>query len=240
MQVACPQCGADINALTESSFYRCPFCTSSFVVQDGAGIRQYTFRCTRDDRIAWSALAEALAEKGATKEIEKVSCDLLLLPFWMFSLKNGSNRLVYAGTVDLPETGGLTLPGGDLEFVPQGMDVSPAAITSSEALSRTGIQDLRQTSLVYPPLYRLSYRYAGTPYEAIVSATDRKCYTVTTPLAASMQIPVRHITMICSFTAILIIEGFAIRNILWRAAAFALTFSVSYPLFNSMLRREQR
>lgn len=240
MQVACPQCGAGINAVTESSFYRCPFCTSSFVVRDGAGIRQYTFLCAQDDRIAWSALAEHLAQIGAAGEIVNVSCELMLAPFWMFALHNGSNRLLYAGNAEQPETCGITLPGGDLMYVPQGMDLPPVDVTLPEALSRAGIDEPRQTSLLYLPIYRLSYRYAGTPYEAIVSAADRKCYTVITPPADRMQIPAQHIVMICSFAAILVIEGFAIRDVLWRMAAFALTFAVSYPLCHAMLRKELR
>lgn len=238
MQVTCPQCGAAITAVTETSFYRCPFCTSSFVVQDGTGIRQYTFTCDLDDRIAWTSLSEALAEMEVRKNIEKVSCEHRLLPFWLFSLPDGTNRLVYAGAADLPGVAGVTLPGSDLEFTTPEMELPHFALTAAGAIARAGIKEPLQTSLLYLPMYSLTYRYAGTDYEALVSAADRRCCLAAAPPADRTEIPARHIAMICIFAAILIIEAATIHDLVWRGAAFAGSFAISYPMFYAMLRRE--
>lgn len=238
MQVACSQCGAPVTPQTETRFYRCAFCASAFVIQGERGIDQYTYSHQRDDRLAWSALAEYLEINRVETAIEKDSVEFLTAPFWCFTLDSGATRTVPAIPPLLPELSGVTLPGGDLRFPLPGEEFSPPEISLADAEHGINGSKITRRFLVHLPLYLIFYAHQGVSFQALVSGADRKVYARNLPAAREITIPQHYVLMIGVYVVILVIEGVAIRRLEWRALAFFLTGIVVGCLGYAVLRRE--
>ncbi len=237
MTLSCPQCGAPVEARTETSFLHCPFCTSSFVAEAGLGIAEYYLSHGRDDRFAWSALASALEVEGADSSVEQGGCDYLVAPFWL-SRAGGSRRLVPARRHPWLGVTSFVLPGGDLLFVPEGSDFTPPDIPAAEALGEGAGKERGSLSLVHLPLYLLSFRTGGSQCRAVVSATDRRVYLLDSPPRRAVTLPFRHVALISAYTLLLVIVGLAMKNHLHRAVVFAVIGGACYFSLYAFLRRE--
>jgi hypothetical protein len=238
VQVACPHCGAPETALTESRFYRCGYCGSSYVVQGEQGIRQYCCSHRRDDRLAWSALAEELERKSLESSLEKGSVDFLLIPFWCFTRESGTTRMIPAVAPPVPEVTEVTLPGVDLQYPQPGEELTPPEISLTDAEQGLTGGAITTRFLVYLPIYLLSYTSNSFPFQAVVSGADRKVYAGILPSRAGIVIPRRHLLMVGFYALLLILEGVAIRRPEWRAAAYLFTGLTAWSLCYALLRRE--
>ena len=238
MPVACPQCGAPVTAQTETRFYRCAYCSSAFVIQGEQGIDQYTFSHGRDDRFAWSALAEHLERNRVETALEKGPVEFLFVPYWCFTLDSGANRMVPAMPLALPELSAVTLPGGDLRFPLTSEEFPPPEVSLAVAERDLTGSSIAGRFLVHLPLYILSYASHGVPFQALVSGADRKVYVRSLPPARGIRIPQSHFMMIGLYVVILVIEGLTIRRMEWRALAFVLTGFASWSFGYTFLRRE--
>ncbi len=237
MQVACPHCGAPETALTESRFYRCDYCGSSYVLQGEQGIRQYVCSHRRDDRLAWSALADHLERNRVESSPEKGGVEFLLIPFWCFTLESGVTRMIPAIPPLVPEVATVTLPGVDLQFPLSGEEVAPPEIPLAHA--EQGVAGaITRRFLVHLPLYLLSYTSQGAPFQALVSGMDRKVYAGTLPPGIMIVIPRGHLLMVGLYILVLVMEALAIRPPEWRGVAFLLTALAAWPLGYAILRRE--
>jgi len=239
VRILCPQCGAPVEALTESRFYRCPFCASSFVVHEGEGLVEYTFRHVRDDRQAWSALSSYLEAGLFTDPVERVAVDYRAFPFWMLS-RNGDRRsLTPALEHPFPEISQVTLPAGDLVFLDDGVEYPAPSVSREQARERMPSDEGKGTwSLVFLPLYFLTWRAADQEYTAIVSGPDGKVFAMGYPVSAGDRFPLRHMVMIVCFALLLLMEGLLIRSHVLRAGAFLFSFAVLYPAFRLLLKME--
>ena len=237
MQVACPQCGAPVTAQTETRFYRCAYCSSAFVIQEERGIEQFTLDHQRDDRFAWSALAEYLERNRVETSIDKGGVAFSFVPYWCFTLDNGAARMATAIPPPLPEAAAVTLPGGDLRFPLPGNEYPSPEITLTEAERGLDGAVVTKRSLIHLPLYLLSYTFRGVPFQAIVSGADRKVYAQHLPALRGIVIPRNHVLMIGLYVVVLMLEALAIRRPEWRALAFLLTGLAAWPLLSSILRR---
>jgi hypothetical protein len=208
-------------------------------VENGAGLLRYVLPHQRDDRVAWSALTAALEANGSTAEYERGEVEYLLFPFWLFVRDNGVNRLVPAADHPCRELTTVTLPGGDLQFLAADVEVIPPTVPSAAAQKKLPVGgSVRSASLVYLPLYVIGYLHGGHEWQALVSGVDRKLYALELPLPAPLSLPVRHLVMLGGFALMLLIEGWLLKPLPWRAAGFAATFSLIYPAYYTMLRRE--
>lgn len=237
MTVSCPQCGAPVEARTETSFLHCAFCSSSFVVEKGVGIAEYYLIHDRDDRFAWSALASALEAGGGDSSVEQESCDYLVAPFWL-SRTDGRQRLVSARRHPWLGESSLVLPGGDLLFVPEGSDFTPPDIAAAEALGDGAGKEPGSLSLIHLPLYLLSFRSGDSLCRTVVSATDRRVYLLDSPPQRVLALPFRHVALVCGYALLLAMTGLAVKSALHRAIAFAVIFGVSFLSLYAFLRRE--
>ena len=237
MQVACPQCGAPVPAQTETRFYRCAFCSSAFVIQDERGIEQFTFDHQRDDRFAWSALAEYLERSRVETSIERGRVAFSFVPYWCFTLDNGATRMATAIPTPLPEVVAVTLPGGDLRFPLPEKEYQPPVITLADAEREIHGAAVTKRTLIHLPLYILTYTFQGVPFQAVVSGVDRKVYAQHLPALRGIVIPRNHVLMIGLYVVVLMLEALAIRRPEWRAVAFLLTGLAAWPLLFAILRR---
>ena len=239
MQVLCPQCGAPTEALTESRFHCCPYCSSSFLVREGRGIPEYTFRHEWDDRHAWSSLASYLEYRGLTEPVRQDSAEQIFFPFWLFSSNGDSRRLIPALSRSYPEISIVTIPAGDMVFLEEKGEYPEPSVTLTEAMQQFPADgEPGKWSLVHIPLYLLEYSVRGHSFTAVVSGADGKVFTVGSPTSSETRLSVSHLGMMVSFAFLLIVEGVLIRNHLTRAVAYGLSLAVLYPLYLSLLKRE--
>ncbi|ANA40779.1 hypothetical protein A2G06_11375 [Geobacter anodireducens] len=237
MTVACPQCGAPAEARTDTRFHGCAFCGSSFMAERGIGIAEYHLAHERDDRVAWSALAASLERDGSGQAVERTGCEYLVAPFWLSRPENGGTRLVPALRHPWPQGPVPVLPGGDLLFVPSENDFILPDIPVDEALGEGAGRGGTSLSLVYLPLYLLSFRLAGHDCRALVSAVDRRVALLTPLPARSVPVPFRHAALVSGFALVLIVAGPAVKSHLFRAAVFAAVLAVAWPACTALLRR---
>ncbi len=239
MQVVCPQCGAPIEALTESRFYRCPYCTSSFTVYEGKGVPEYAILHTRDDRQAWSALETWLETRRITDPVKRENADFLQFPFWYDSSGAGSGCLVPALEHGFSEVSSVTLPAGDLVFLEEKGDYPEPLVLLAEAVS--GLPSASGDaawSLLYLPLYFMRCQVGGQPFSAVVSGADGKVFASATPSPSAVSISAIHLAMMGGFALLLVAEGLVIRHAIFRTIAFIITTGCLYPVFLSKLKKE--
>ncbi|BBA69615.1 hypothetical protein KIP69_05550 [Geobacter sulfurreducens] len=237
MTIACPQCGAPAEARTDTRFHGCAFCGSSFMVERGIGIAEYHLEHERDDRVAWSALASTLERDGAGQAVERTSCEYLVAPFWLSRPESGGNRLVPALRHPWLQGPVPGLPGGDLLFVPALNDFILPDIPADEALGEGAGRGGTSLSLIYLPLYFLSFRLAGHDCRALVSAVDRRVALLTPLPLRSESVPFRHAALVAGFAITLTAAGLAVKSHLLRAAVFAAVLAVAWPVCTALLRR---
>ena len=231
MNVACPQCGAPVAVLTETRFLRCPFCTSSFTVQEGRGILEYRFAHERDDRLAWSALVAAVEQHADDQAVTRDGCSFEQLPFWLVTLPAGEQRLVQARKHPWGALPAVSLPGGDLLFVTAEDQLPSPDIP----LAAAGGGSVR---LVYLPLYFLTYHQGSVPARAVVCGVDGRHYALTQLAPRQTTVPTLHVALIAGLALALLAEALLIRGVPVRAAAFAVTLGLCYPAFAAVLQRE--
>ncbi|GEM_PF-2006539 len=239
MRVVCPQCGAPIEALTESRFYRCPYCTSSFLVQGGRELPEFVIRHRRDDRHAWSALKTWLEIRRVMDPLERDAVDFIQFPFWYDSSGTGGRVLVPAREHPFSEVSSVTLPAGDLVYLDEKEEYAEPLVSLSEAA--TGIppgSGEPAWNLLYLPLYFLRYRVGECAYTAIVSGADGRVFSAETPEPSAVSLSSRHLAMMAGFALLLVVEGVLIRNALFRTLAFLVTTGCLYPVFLLLLKRE--
>jgi DNA-directed RNA polymerase subunit RPC12/RpoP len=239
VQVVCPQCGASIEALTESRFYVCPYCTSSFIFHEGKGLAEYTIRHARNDREAWSALTSYLETWGYSGSFERLKADYRPFPFWLAAMQDGVNRLFPAEEHPFPEIAIVTLPAGDLVFLEPGDEYPAPRYTPKEAAANLP-EDNRPLSwsLNYLPLYFLSYQVAEQTHHAIVSGADGKVFALDRPAPSGVRISLQNLAMMAVYALVLAVEGFLIGNHALRAGVFIATSIAAYGLYSSLLRKE--
>jgi hypothetical protein len=239
MEVNCPQCGAPAPALTETRFYRCTYCASSFTIQGGTGLLQYSFSHERDDRLAWSLLGLFLEGSRVKASVKEISADFTFFPYWSVVMEDGEKRLIPAMGHEFDEIKRVSLPGGDLQFLPEGCDYPSPTISLQEAVRALPSGKVSTgRSLVYIPLYFLVYECEGTIFHSVISPIEQKTYAFATPAGQEDTISVKHILMMGFFTACILAEGFLLKNYLWRVGAVALTFGFFYSVYYTLLKKE--
>lgn len=239
MRVVCPQCGAPIEALTESRFYRCPYCTSSFLVQGGRELPEFVILHRRDDRHAWSALKTWLEIRRVTDPITKDAADFMQFPFWYDSSGTGGAVLFPAREHPFSGISSVTLPAGDLVYLEEKADYAEPLVALSEAAA--GIQPGSGEpawNLLYLPLYFLRYRVGEHACTAIVSGADGRVFSAERPEPSAVSLSPRHLAMMAGYALLLVVEGMLIRNALFRTLAFLVTTGCLYPVFLLLLKRE--
>ncbi len=237
MGVNCPQCGAPVEVLTESRFHSCPFCASSFVIHAGAGIARYFLAHERDDQLAWSALAHFLEENRVTAVPQKRHADYAPFPFWLCTLEGGAQQLIPARNHEFSDIAHVALPAGDLQFIPQDAVLLPTTIPLEAALQKLRSKS-SAASLVYVPLYFLTYDCDGGAFHAVASPLDQKVYASARPAGEGTRFPLRYFLMMAGFAAVLSSEGLMIKHLQWRGGAFLATFALFFAVYHTMLERE--
>ncbi len=239
MRVVCPQCGAPIEALTESRFYRCPYCTSSFIVHEGKGLPEYVILHKRDDRHAWSSLEAWLEARRVTGPVDRDVADFMQFPFWYDSAGASDVALVPALEHSFSQISSVTLPAGDLVYLEEKGDYAEPGVPLARAVSGIGHGSGEPSwSLLYLPLYFLRYQVGGIACTAIVSGADGRVFASESPAPTAVSLSLTHLCMMAGYALLLVAEGLSIHGLLFRTLAFAFTTGCLYFAFLLLLKRE--
>lgn len=199
---------------------------------------EYCFHHKRDDRLARSALAAALEEAGAEPAKESGKVDYAELPFWHLLLDSGEQRLVPAVRHPWLDQRSITLPGGDLCFIPPDLKPAPPEVDLDAAIAELNRGKPVEQSLVYLPLYFLTFVSGHVACRAVVSAVDLRPYLLDSPPVKQQAASAAHIALVAGFAAVLLVEALLVKPLLWRGAAFMLTLGIWYVAGLFLLKRE--
>jgi len=239
LQVVCPQCGAPSEALTESRFYRCPYCTSSFIVHEGKGVPEYVILHTRDDRHAWSSLETWLEARRVTDPAIRDGADFMQFPFWYDSA--GARDVVLVPALEHPfrQISSVTLPAGDLVYLEEKGDYPAPRVPLAKAASGIGSGAAEPAwCLLYLPLYFLRYQVGGVTCTAVVSGADGRVFASESPAPTAVSLSLTHLCMMAGYALLLAAEGLSIHGLLFRTIAFVMTTVCLYFAFLLLLKRE--
>jgi hypothetical protein len=239
MNVTCPRCGARQEVQSETRFYTCSYCRSTFALEGGVRVAEYLADSRPDERSAWSVLVDHLEQGGHRSAIQRHRCGTIVCPFWLVRTNDGGTLFRPAATVDVPLLESVTLPGCDL--IPLSDSPSPAlpdhpleTVLEAARLSAGECQ----VSLVHLPLQVLEYGVDGVDYCCTVMVADWKLYAQLLPPLESAGIPLPRICFLAAYAALLLVAGMAIRHPLVRGAVFSLLLAAAWLLGRRMIAAE--
>ncbi|MFV2071501.1 MAG: hypothetical protein ACC742_02465 [Thermoanaerobaculales bacterium] len=189
MEVACTQCGAAIQVGADARLIECPFCATSLVV-DGSGtlFHEVMVPIVNADEVAAHLrrfLGGDATVAGLDEQAQIGEPRLEFFPFWAFTARvAGGERIVLqpAAPSSLQGLQGLELPGGTARPMGSGMTLGASVVdpevpqeTAREWLTARFAQaEVTRTVLYHLPLYRVSYTFKGTTYNAAVEGVSGK------------------------------------------------------------------
>lgn len=201
MELQCTQCAARVGLVEGESFAFCPFCDSSLFLDRSQVVFNYRVETTVDGPAAEAALRRWMAGNDMVKrldeEAEIVSRRFEHFPFWQFRCRQDSGveqvhlELAHADAnavirkVSVPAGGLKFLRREDVEsFVHPDIPAESALQRMKTREERATTGDLKETSLVFVPLYRFEYRYREAVYSVVVDASSGGVYASLYPTKA--------------------------------------------------------
>jgi len=231
MSARCPQCGYKAELLTETQFHTCGQCGAAYRVYGGQGVPEQYLCHDRDDTLAWGALLGLLDTEARQLPGQPGNVHFGYHPFWFADLQDGSSSLKPAAP--LPD--GFPLPAaapvGALDFITPPSSFPQPSIKPETALSGAG--DLKKLRLLQLPLYLISYQVAGADYQATVSGSVWQVYADTLPEEGGIHLPLRRLTFLGAYLAILLAAGFLSPDYVWRAVVFVVILLCAWGLERS-------
>jgi hypothetical protein len=239
MNVTCPRCGARQELQSETRFYSCSYCRSTFAVEGGRRVAEYLADIRPDERSAWSVLSDHLEQEGRRSAVQRRRCDTLVCPFWLVRKSDGGALFTPAAAIDLPLVEGVSLPGCDLIPVSDSSSLVLPDKPLEEVLEAARLSPGEcQVSLVHLPLQLLEYVVDGIAYRCTVLVADWKLYADSLPPLESAGIPLPRICFLAAYVALLLLAAVTIRHHLIRGAVFALLLGAGWRLGRRMVSRE--
>lgn len=239
MNVACPRCGARQEVQSETRFYSCSYCRSTFAVESGRRVAEYLADIRPDDRSAWSVLVDHLERGGHRSAVQRKRCRTVVCPFWLVRSNDGGTLFRAAAAMDIPLVENVSLPGCDL--IP--LSDSPSPTLPDQPVERV-LEAARlspgecQVSLVHLPLQVLEYGVDGVDYCCTVMVADWKLYAQLLPPLESTTLPLPRICFLAAYVVLLLVAAVTIRHHLVRGAVFALLLAAAWLLGRRMVSAE--
>lgn len=239
MNVICPRCGARQALQSETRFYSCSYCRSTFAVAGGRRVPEYLADIRPDERSAWSVLTDHLEQGGHRSAVRRGQCGTVVCPFWLVRTSAGGTLFRPAAALDVPLLENVSLPGCDLV---------PLADNSSYVAPDQPLERLLEAArlsagecrvaLVYLPLQLLEYTVDGVDYRCTVVVADWKLYADSLPPLESTTLPLTRIRFLAVYGALLLVAAVTLHQHLIRGAVFALLLCVAWLLGRRMVSAE--
>ena len=199
MEVACTQCGATIQVPADARLLECPFCSTSLVV-DGSGTLFHEVMVPTLGADAVPAhlrrfLGGDATVAGLDTQAQIAEPRLEFFPFWAFTTRvSGGERIVLepAAPSSLQGLQGLELPSGTTRSMSADVTAGASVVdpevpqaTAREWLTARHVEaEIIRTVLYHLPLYRVSYDFKGTTYQAAVEGVSGKVLPADFPAKA--------------------------------------------------------
>jgi hypothetical protein len=239
MNVICPRCGARQALQSETRFYSCSYCRSTFAVAGGRRVAEYLADIRADERSAWSVLTDHLEQGGHRFAVQRSQCSTVVCPFWLVRTKDGGTLFRPAAALDAPQLESVSLPGCDLVPLADNSSYVAPDQPLERVLEASRISPGEsQVSLVHLPLQLLEYRVDGVGYRCTVVVADWKLYADSLPPLESATLPFTRIRFLAVYGALLLVASVTIHQHLIRGAVLALMLVAAWLLGRRMVLAE--
>lgn len=225
-QILCYQCSAPLPVEQGMQLIVCEYCEATNAVDKSRVVLTYAVRQTLREEEARAALRRWMAGNDTVKELDKKatieSLTLQLFPLWQVRADVDGVEKIFlepAAATSIAEVKQLTIPAADLEPFDAAFDDIAIEATVPHSAMQTWLQrdyqvaaaQIRESSLVYLPLFVARYTFQGERFTAVVDAASGRVLASLFP--EKWELPYRGLA----------------------AVAFALNFIIALiPLFGAM------
>lgn len=230
--IACTQCGGENELASGRRLLRCQYCDATLFVDRGGVVNHYRLPPLLGADEARAALRRWMAGNETVKDLDKKSSlgavTPVSFPMWLFRVRRGGREEAFvepAAPTPIPQLADLKVPAGKLQPY-SGESVEVAAVeatipleTARGWLEQRGVGDPEETALVQVPLWRCSYRYQDTGYEALVDGSTGAVLASVYPEKSESPYVLVALLGLILFT----IEGFVISNPVIKLFVFGIT-----------------
>lgn len=197
MKIPCPQCGGEVQLHETTGFVRCPFCSTSLVL-DLTGVRPHMLYRPRHGPADVAPLLRRWCDAQGLPAPSSVSAPRLTYqPFWRFA-SQGRPRLVPAWPALEARWADVPVPEGEQVIYDPAIVGTARVVESSvaEAAARTRALGVSAAStavgdLVHVPFYEVQARIGGGRLAISVEACSGRAYPERMPPGARGSGP-RH------------------------------------------------
>jgi len=230
--VACTQCGGENQLPSGRRLFRCQYCDATLFVDRGGVVNHYRLPPLLGAEEARAALRRWMAGNETVKDLDKKSSlgavVAVSFPMWLFRVRRDGREEAYvepAAPTPIPQIADLKVPAGKLEpYSGESAEVAAVAATipletARGWLDQRGVGEPEETALVQVPLWRCSYSYGGTGYEALVDGSTGAVMAAVFPEKSESPYVLVAVLGLILFT----LEGFLITNPVIKFFVFAMT-----------------
>jgi DNA-directed RNA polymerase subunit RPC12/RpoP len=234
LDVACTQCGASITVQADNRLLECPYCSTALVVDGSGTLFHEVMVATIKPADVASHLRRFLGGRDTVANLDREAQleepRLEYFPFWAFTVAGaGGDEVVLqpAAPSYLQGLQGITVPAASLR--PMGPEATgnapvvapevPLETAKEWLMAKHGEVPIRRTVLYHLPLYRTPYSWHGTTYQAAVDGISGKVFPADFPAKAEAPYVLVAVLALLVFG----IEGLVIQNVVFKAAAYALS-----------------
>lgn len=234
--MTCPQCGGENVLRSGERFFSCAFCANTLYLDRSKIVGHYRLPRLLDSNQAEAALKRWMAGNDTVKDLDRKSklnsLAAVTFPMWLFRARGGKRETVIvepAAPTPIPALADLAIPAGKLEpykGADDGAEAVPVGIPLETArgwVEQRKVGEIGEVALVEIPLWRASYEYDRTKFQAVIEgSTGRVLATVFPEKSESPYFLVAVLGLI--FFGL---EGLLISNPFAKLVAYAVT---SVPL----------
>ena len=230
--IACTQCGGENELASGRRLLRCQYCDATLFVDRGGVVNHYRLPPLLGADEARAALRRWMAGNKTVKDLDKKSSidslSAISFPMWLFRVRRGGREETYvepAAPTPIPQIADLEVPAGKLQpFTGDSGEARALAATipletARGWLDQRGVGAPEETALVQVPLWRCSYSFDGSAYEALVDGSTGAVMASVYPEKAESPYVLVAVLGLILFT----LEGFVITNPVIKFLVFGMT-----------------
>jgi hypothetical protein len=230
--IACTQCGGENPLVSGRRLLRCQYCDATLFVDRAGVVNHYRLPPLLGADEARAAVRRWMAGNETVKDLDKKSSigrlSAVSFPMWLFRVRRGGREEAYvepAAPTPIPQLADLKVPAGKLQpYSGESAEVEELAAsipleTARGWLEQRDVGEPEETALVQVPLWRCSYSFAGSDYEALVDGSTGAVMASVYPEKAESPYVLVAVLGLILFT----VEGFVITNPLIKLLVFGLT-----------------
>ena len=193
----CPKCGAILQVKPGTQMATCSFCGTVTYIDRSSALFFYLLPFSIDENAAkgifkrWTAGPAQAKDLETTAKITKITKEFF--PVFRFRRTVAGRENVYAkpakGTL-LPGMQNLVIPPGNLVAYDEKASVGDAEVILPDIVIDSYLPELTgnaiDQSLVYFPIYEITYEYKNKTYNAVIDGSSGEVHTTSSPTRSSL------------------------------------------------------